>query len=787
MKTNGPATQSLRTDLEFSSQRHLGKNYIVVKDPITKRYFRFTENQNVIIDLLRAENDLSVLAARASERLGGSISINTVQAFLQSLEGKLLLDTEAVREKLADLKSKKLEDRNLLYWKLASINPERVFAWLVPRTRWAFSRWFHVLACILIVSGFTLNYIHLRELTVDVQDLFNLNGLLLVWLVTMMVVTLHEFAHGLTCCHFGGKVQEIGFMLIYFQPAFYCDVSDSWMFPPKKQRMLVTFAGGYFQLSIWGLCTVLWRITAPDAFVNQLALVVIVFAGVQTLVNFNPLIKLDGYYMLSDYLEIPNLRSKAVHSIWDRFTGRGRPIPSRERRPLMIYGLASIAFSTTLLMYVYSALYTWATSQYAFAGLVGFVMFSTYTLRRTAVESISGIRAAVTHASFRRYRNAAILIAAIIVAYIGHWELKIPAEFKVIPRSEMTVRPETGGIIVELMVHEGSRVAKGEVLARLRDFEKQKKVSEVNGELEQKMSGLALLRAGARREEIDRKQKLVDTKQVELANSRRNQEQRNQLGQSLERKKSELQLDQQILARAHELFAGGLIPRAELERSQTAVTVREREIGEIEAAIRVVSETGDRESDLKYRELAEAESELRLMQAGSRPEQIREAEAEVRKLQEQARILNSELEKTDIRAPIDGVVSTPFVERKLNQSLAAGDELCKIVDTSRVTIEMLVPEKELADVRAGNHISMKLRSFPSLDVQGRVDFIAPVAQTINGQQMVVVRSEIPNEQMTLKPDMTGVAKIFAGDRRIIDLFSRRFIRWIRTEFWDLLP
>ncbi len=82
---------------------------------------------------------------------------------------------------------------------------------------------------------------------------------------------------------------------------------------------------------------------------------------------------------------------------------------------------------------------------------------------------------------------------------------------------------------------------------------------------------------------------------------------------------------------------------------------------------------------------------------------------------------------------------------------------------------------------------MKLRSFPSLNIQGRVDFIAPVAQTVNGQQMVVVRSEVPNDDQLLKPDMTGVARIFCGERRLVDLASRRMIRWIRTEFWGLLP
>src|SRR5204862_1896052 len=169
--------------------------------------------------------------------------------------------------------------------KLASFNPERIFAWLVPRTTWAFTKSFHVVALLIIGSGLVINYQYLNDVKTSVFELFNLHGLLMAYFVTLSVVTLHEFAHGVTCCHYGGKVQEVGFMLIYFQPAFYCDVSDSWMLASRRERMWVTFAGGYFQLVLWGVCTMIWRITDPDTLINQIVLVVIVYSGIQTLVN----------------------------------------------------------------------------------------------------------------------------------------------------------------------------------------------------------------------------------------------------------------------------------------------------------------------------------------------------------------------------------------------------------------------------------------------------------------------------------------------------------------------
>jgi len=93
----------------------------------------------------------------------------------------------------------------------------------------------------------------------------------------------------------------------------------------------------------------------------------------------------------------------------------------------------------------------------------------------------------------------------------------------------------------------------------------------------------------------------------------------------------------------------------------------------------------------------------------------------------------------------------------------------------------------MADVHGGNPVTMRARSLPTTDLEGRVDFIAPVAQTIAGQQMVIVRSDLSNDDLRLKPEMTGNALIYCGDRRIIDIMTRRLIRWFRTEFWVLIP
>src|SRR5262245_22491797 len=382
MDNGTPHKVQLRQDLQQSQQQHQGKSYLVVKDPIARRYFRFTQSQAAILELMADPTDAESVAIHASEKLGTSVSPATIAAFFDSLESKNLLDTAAVRERLGTVDShNQRKQSSIFYRQVASFDPERIFNWLLPRTRWAFTPTFQVFGCFLILCGVTIFYLNWDELRASAPNLLNIWTILSIWPIVFSVSAYHEFSHGLTCRHFGGQVKEVGFMLIYFSPAFYCDVSDAWMFPERRQRMLVTFAGGYSQLMLWGLCAIIWRITEPVTYINHIMVVVVIFSGLQTLFNFNPLIKLDGYYMLSDYLEVPNLRSKAFASLSNWITKSSNRKSFKEERSQLIYGVCAVIFSSTLLVAVYSRIFHWATETWATAGLVGFGVFSAVTLR----------------------------------------------------------------------------------------------------------------------------------------------------------------------------------------------------------------------------------------------------------------------------------------------------------------------------------------------------------------------------------------------------------------------
>jgi multidrug efflux pump subunit AcrA (membrane-fusion protein) len=186
-------------------------------------------------------------------------------------------------------------------------------------------------------------------------------------------------------------------------------------------------------------------------------------------------------------------------------------------------------------------------------------------------------------------------------------------------------------------------------------------------------------------------------------------------------------------------------------------------------------------------EKAREEKNLTLMKAGSRPDEIQKAEADVDRLEKVYGNVAGDLKKSDIVAKIDGTVMTEYVERKLGTRLEEGGELMRLADTSTVVAQMMVPEKELGDVYKGLPVRIQLASLPTRYFQGKVDFIAQAAHAADGQQVVTVRTYLSNPDGVLKPELTGIAKIYCGPRRIIEIMTRRIGMWIRTEFWGLRP
>jgi hypothetical protein len=122
----------------------------------------------------------------------------------------------------------------------------------------------------MMLAALYLSWVNRAELVSRFTDVLSWQTFAIAWLSVMVATTLHEFSHGLTCKHYGGECHEVGFLLLFFIPAFYANVSDAWLFPRKRHRLYVTLAGGYCDLCLWAIATFVWRLTMQDLLVNYL-------------------------------------------------------------------------------------------------------------------------------------------------------------------------------------------------------------------------------------------------------------------------------------------------------------------------------------------------------------------------------------------------------------------------------------------------------------------------------------------------------------------------------------
>jgi putative peptide zinc metalloprotease protein len=781
-----PVLYRVRTDLEYSTQTHQGQSVVVVKDPVTDRYFRFSGSQLTILELLAEPADLDTLARSASAKLGTDIPPATLARFLDSLRDKSLLEDPDTRSALAGWS--RPSERNWLYLKLVTLNTQAVFDRLAPKVTWCFTPAFHAAAVLIISTGVVITAIHARSLVDEALSLLTFWGIVLIWCSVVSVGILHELAHGLTCRHFGGKVKEIGFMLIYFQPAFYCDVSDSWMLPSRRERMWVTAAGGYFQLVVWGLAAIVWRIFAEDTLINWIAMSVLVFAGLQTLVNFNPLIKLDGYYMLSDYLEIPNLRAKALQAVRSWIGGTRDPLlASSRRRALLTFGTLSLTFSTLLLVVIYVNIYLLATSYFAFAGFTAFVVFAGFTFKRTGAETAAGAGALVKRASLKKYRNLAIAGILLLLTFVGKWPLRLPADFTVKAGQEFQVRAPMDGMIQEIAVDEGQKVHRGQVVAYLYNADLERQFTALNGQKTNRIAELKQLEAGPRQQEIDQAEQRVETARQELENVERNVNARQARVRGLGAIQAQIDAAQFELNSLEQGFDEQLFSELQVQQAKAKLTELQERYEEAQANLQEFDDATAREKAIAEDRLEEARRDLALLNAGAREDEIERVRAEVTNLVAQVMQLGDELRQREVKAELTGIVVTPDLDQLEGDTVAAGTHLMTIQTTDTVTAELLVAEKDIGDVETGQPITLIAQAYPDRRFEGVVERMAETATTVNDDRYVRVTAQLQNEDGALRPDMTGHAKVNAGSRPIIKLATRKLVRWVRTDLWHLMP
>jgi len=513
-----PLTVRKRPDLTASRHHYQGTGYWVVKEPVGLQYYRFHDEEYFILGMLDGHVSLQQIKDGFERRFAPQkITFGDLQQFIGMLHRSGLVISnapgqgKALKERGGTKKRKEVIGKftNLFAIRFRGFDPEKILTGMLPWAGWIFTvpaliffALFFLSAALLLGSQYETVYARLPTF----QQFFAADRWLYLAVTMALVKVLHEFGHGLSCKKFGGECHEIGFMLLVFTPCLYCNVSDSWMLPNKWKRVWIGAAGIYVELILAAIAAYIWYFSEPG-LLNDLCLNMMFLNLVSTvLVNGNPLLRFDGYYILMDALEIPNLRQKAteVFKRWFQKTCLGLELqddpflPKRNQALFALYTIASVIYRWVVVFsicwFMIKVLEPYGLQQIGrmiavmgFAGLVMQPIKQTWKFIRTPGRLAKVKRGPL----LTSLAIGGAVIAAVIYVPLPH---RIYCAFEIRPTRAGAVYAGTPGQIVRT-VKEGTWVKQGDELAVLQNLDLDIRLTELKGrerEAEVRLRNLAL-------------------------------------------------------------------------------------------------------------------------------------------------------------------------------------------------------------------------------------------------------------------------------------------------------
>lgn len=490
--TTRPLALSMRRDLVVRRQRWQGREYWTVKDPLALKYYRFENEEFAILSMLNGQTSSDAIRERFEREFAPQrISATQLQHLLSLLHRSNLLLADAAGQGEALLaRDRQRQQRqrlsaivNFLALRFQGVDPDRLLAWLNRRAGWIYSLPTAVVALAMVLSALVLvaaEFDAFRGRLPTFHAFFAAQNWLWLGVTLCLTKVLHEFGHGLACKRFGGECHEMGVMLLVFTPCLYCNVSDAWMIPSKWRRAAIGAAGMYVELVLASLCTFLWWASEPGMF-NHLCLNVMFVSSASTvLFNANPLMRFDGYYILADLLEIPNLRQKSAAVIQRKLGAwllglRERPdpfLPTQRRWLFAAYCLGSSIYgwlvSFSIFWFFYRVLEPYGlqvigqmlgVAMIVSLVVVPLVRLTRFVLQPARPQDVNKMRALVC-------------VSVIVVAAGGLLCVPLPyyvaASFEMQPRDAASVYVEVPGELRGVQLASGP-VAAGQTIAELGD------------------------------------------------------------------------------------------------------------------------------------------------------------------------------------------------------------------------------------------------------------------------------------------------------------------------------
>lgn len=477
----------LRAHVTIHRQTFRGTVWHVVQDDQTGRFHRLSTAAYHVVCLMDGQRSVEDIWTHLAARLGPQQPTQEEVVRLLSMLHATDLIIGGVSPHMDELDERSLKQarkellsriRNPLAIRLRLVDPDRALAATMPLLRPLFSPWGLFAWIVLVVCGGVLTVLHWGQMTGAVFDtVFTAQNILLIALIYPVVKLLHELGHAYAVKVWGGEVHELGVMLLALMPVPYVDASASIAFPERGRRAVVGAAGIMVELALASLAVMVW-VAAEPGIVRAIALNVALTCGVSTLLfNGNPLLRFDGYYVLSDWLEIPNLAQRAnrhvLYLVQRHAFGLSdldAPLLTAGEGPiLVVYAFASFVYRTLVMLGV--ALFV---ASHFF--IVGVLLALASIVSAVIWPVLKGLHFVLLDARVAPRRPRALAVSAGMAAFGCIVLFAVPLPYATMAEGvvwvsddEATVRVRSAGLVAQIQSDGAAEIAAGAPVLRLED------------------------------------------------------------------------------------------------------------------------------------------------------------------------------------------------------------------------------------------------------------------------------------------------------------------------------
>jgi putative peptide zinc metalloprotease protein len=473
----------LNPHITLRRQHYRNELWYLLQDPISERHFRLTPAAYQLISRFDGEHSLEALWQQAQQSKRYPLEKHAIIRLLMQLQGGRVLMQDSQSEALKLLERPReprqwlRQLRNPLSLRIPLWDPDKTLNRLLPLVRPLFSRVGMGLWLVVVLSGLIQAALHWQAITGNVtSQLLAADNLLLMGAVYLLMKLFHEAAHGFGTKHWGGEVHQVGVMLLALIPMPYVDASAANGFAERRARVVVGAVGIMVELMLASLGIWLWSASGPG-WVNAAAYNMMLIGGLSTLmVNGNPLLRFDAYYVFADLIDIPNLSNRA-----NRYLGyllqryllglEDADSPAQtdgERGWFIAYGIVAFFYRLFVLVMIILFVaegYPLVGQAIAIWALVGMVI----------LPLVRQVKFLFTSQRLAKRRTRALLTSASFIGLFSLVLFVIPAPYAthiegvVLPPDGAEVRAGVQGEVVELLVPPDSHVLRDQPLLVLQD------------------------------------------------------------------------------------------------------------------------------------------------------------------------------------------------------------------------------------------------------------------------------------------------------------------------------